>query len=116
MTITLAGIETSIGAAIHKAAAVFSSIKGVLDTVTADVDKIAPTAEKITAFIPGAAGAGVAESAVVAILNAVDAAADAAGAQAASGVTVSLPAELMADFLAAKTAILAAVAPAKVVP
>lgn len=104
---TEASIKASVGAALHKIASIFSTVKTALDTAAADVNKIAPAAEFITSLIPGGAGAAAAEAAIVAIINAVDAAVDAAGSQAAGGVTVSLPAQLVADFTAAKTAILA---------
>jgi ABC-type transporter Mla subunit MlaD len=106
-TITLAGIETTIGAAIHKLAAIGTRVATAIGTLTSDIDKAAPVVEEITAAIPQAAGAVAAEKAVIDILNAVDAAVVAAGTAAAGGLTVSLPGELVAAYNAAKASITA---------
>jgi hypothetical protein len=106
MNLSIAGFETTVGNLFHKAAAFAAKVEAVLHTVVKDVDSVAPTAEAVlTAINPGY---GVAAKVIVTTMDAVDAAVQAAGTSASGGVTVSLPAELIADFNAAKTAILGA--------
>lgn len=106
MSLTIAGFETTVGMLFHKAAAFAQKVESVLHTAVKDADAVAPVAEAVLGVInPGYA---VAAKAVVSIMDAVDAAVQAAGAQSSGGVTVSLPAELIADFQAAKAAILPA--------
>jgi hypothetical protein len=78
-------------------------VSGV-STAVSEVDKVAPLVEGITGAISPSAAA--AEATVVSILNAVETAIAAVEGAATSGpITVTLGAEIVADFKAAKAAI-----------
>jgi len=104
--ITIASIETTVGNLFHAVAAKFSAIEAAVQTGVKDIDQAAPVVESIATAINPAYGA--AATVIVDVINAVDAALVAAEGSVAGGVTVSLPADLVADFKAAKAAILAA--------
>ncbi len=116
MSITIKGITASIGAAfsyvITEGKKVGVAIETGINAVDTELDKVAPLVESITkevaVFVPQAQAAVTAEAGIVAIADAVDAAIVAAGAAAANGVTLSLPAELVAIWNSAKAQVLAA--------
>ncbi len=104
--ITIASIETTVGNLFHSVSAKFSAIEAAVQAGVSDIDKAAPTVEAIATAINPAYGA--AATVIVDVINAVDEALVAAEGSVAGPVTVTLPAELVGDFKAAKAAILAA--------
>lgn len=107
MSIEIAGFVTSVGDLFKKAATFAQKIQAAIHIAVKDMNAAAPLVEAVlTAINPGY---GAADKAIVDIINAVDAAITAAEGQAAGGaVTVTLPAQLVADFQTAKAAILPA--------
>ena len=89
MWTTIKGITSKVISAVH--------------TLVADVDKIEPAISAAVSLINPSAG--VAMNAVTGILDAVEAAIEHAQADANSPVSVSLPAQLVADFKTARDAI-----------
>lgn len=104
-TLTIASIETTIGKVFHSVAAEAAKIAAGLHLVVADVDKAAPMIETVISAINPAAG--LAAKAVIGIIDTVDAAVTSAQTDAAGGVTVTVPAELVALFKQTKTAVTA---------
>lgn len=108
MSITIAQIETDVvsifHAAIVRAKAFLSAVPGVVHTVVDDAQKAASVAEPILAAVAPQDLAAL--KAVEGILSTVDAAVQTASHDVTSanspGLTVTLPAELVALFKSAK--------------
>lgn len=103
--ITLQSIETTAGEVFHAVAAREASVAAELHKLTLGLNTVAPEIiAGITAFF-GPTGGGAAK-AIIGIINVVDAADQAANSAIAGGVSVSVPAELMAIYRSAKAQIL----------
>lgn len=105
MSLTIASIETTIGNIFHAVAAEAAKIAAGIHLVVADIDKAAPVVEAVISTINPAAGA--AATAIVGIVNVVDEAITTAQADAAGGITLTLPATVVAQFKTAKTQVVA---------
>jgi hypothetical protein len=101
-SITLASIETTVGH-LFQAAAAF--VVKAATTVATELKVIEPIALATVAAV--APQYSAAATVAISALNAIDGAVTAAGTAASGGVTVSLPAELVAAFQAAKAGLVA---------
>lgn len=101
----LATLETTIGNDLHKAAAIFTTIKTYADEVALDATKYGPFIGRVLSLIPGASAGAAAEPVIVDLINALDAAIDAVEPAADGSVTVSFPGELVAAFKAVKASV-----------
>jgi len=105
MSLTIAGIETTIGADVAKALADIKTTGATLTKIATDVgvdvEKIEPLANKIIAtFFPQYAGAS---AMVEALVNAAIAAVSAVGVDLTSDVPMNLPVELAKTVKAFET-------------
>lgn len=108
-SITIASIETTIAdlfhAAITRVQTIGTALASVAGKAETAVNAAAPVAAAVLAVVAPQDVAAVAVA--KAAMNALDAAVEAAGTSAAGGVTLSLPAELVADWKAAKAGLVA---------
>lgn len=96
LSTVVASVEATAGAELHKLASVAKNIETALVGAVGDVDKIAPTVEKITSLIPGAGNALQAEQALVALADAAVAGYEAAESAVTNGFSVTFSAEIAA--------------------
>ena len=105
MSLSVASAETTLGNIWHSVVAGAAKVEAAVQSVVSEVDKAAPVIEAVVTAINPAAGA--ATTTVISLVDAVDAAVTAGGTAVQGGMTVQLPAELVAAFISAKAAILA---------
>jgi hypothetical protein len=109
MSITIPQIETDAASLFHaaltRAETVLKAIPGAVDTIVTDADKLAAIAKPILAAVAPQDAAAL--TAVTGILNLVDSTVGAVAADASGGVTVTLPAELVALWKSSKAQLLA---------
>ena len=107
MSITIAQIETDAAslfhAAVARAQAFLKAVPGAVDTIVTDANQLAAIARPILAVAAPQDAAAL--DAVTGILNVVDAAVQAGAKDSSGGMTVTLPAELVALFANAKAQI-----------
>lgn len=101
-TITIASIETSIGAVMHTVAADAIKVEAIVHTIVMDIDKAAPMVLAILGAVnPAAASAG---TVIIDLINAFDKALGGAVTDATAPDTLTLTGvqKLITDYKSAK--------------
>lgn len=101
-TLTIASIETTVGNVLHTIAVKEAAASAEFHKLVAGLNQLAPEVIAAVTALFGPTGGGAA-TAIIGIINVIDAADTAANEAIAGGITVNVPAELMAIYRTAKT-------------